>query len=68
MYPIYKIRLLNINPSSLSNTPPWPGRNLPESFIECFLLTQLSKRSPNWVKTARIKPKIKPFKREYSLM
>ena len=37
MYPIYKIRLLNINPSSLSNTPPWPGRNIPESFIECFL-------------------------------
>ena len=36
----------DIKLSILSRTPPWPGSNVPVSFLPAYLLTTLIKRSP----------------------
>ena len=36
-------------PSTLSRTPPWPGNNLPVSFILAFRLRYETNRSPDWL-------------------
>ena len=45
----------NVNPknipSSLSSTPPCPGRKFPVSFNFAFLFKNEKKRSPSWQKS-----------------
>ena len=37
-------------PSTLSRTPPWPGRRFPVSFILAFLFKKEKNKSPVWQK------------------
>lgn len=53
---ISKTIAIDINESKRSRTPPWPGINLPKSFIPDARLTAENKRSPVTATKAHINP------------